>query len=200
MFETGDFMNTRKLIHTRAITINTYEVSKDTILIEGSLKDIQHCPWYFYTTSEFRKPGYAHHITVEMTVSLPRLMIIAIESRMPVAAHNVCREVQSNIKEIIGMSVIQRGFKKTVSEIIGGTKGCIHVTGLILEMCTTAIQGQWSYYNRVIDGKLFRVPEFDLSILANSCWLWRENGPCFEKIQEVEAAVAKVKKTLLLEN
>lgn len=193
-------MINKQLIHTRNITINTYEIAKDTILIEGTLKDIQHCPWYFYTTSEFRKPGYAHHITVEMRLSLPRLMIIAIDAQMPVVADNVCREVQNQIKEIIGLSVIRKGFKKKVSEIIGGTRGCIHVTGLILEMSAAAIQGQWAYYNKVVDGKLVKVPEFDLSILANSCWLWRENGPFFAKIREVETEVAKLKKTLEQKN
>ncbi|MBN1636447.1 MAG: DUF2889 domain-containing protein [Deltaproteobacteria bacterium] len=193
-------MNNKQLIHTRDITINTYEIAENTILIEGILKDIQHCPWYFYTTGEFREPGFAHHMTVEMRVSLPRLMITNIESRMPIAADNVCREVQNQIKEIIGLSVIRKGFKKKVSEILGGTRGCIHVTGLILEMSAAAIQGQWAYYNKVVDGKLVKVPEFDLSILANSCWLWRKNGPFFDKIRKVEAEVAKLKKTLEQEN
>ena len=31
-------------------------------------------------------------------------------------------------------------------------------------------------------GASTRSPDYDPAILRNSCWLWRENGPFFEKV------------------
>lgn len=183
-------------IHSREISIKTFDIDQDTMLIEGELKDIQPSPWYFYTTGEFRQPGYSHHISAQMTVQLPDLVIRDARAQMSVVAHEECRQVEHQIDAIVGLSILQKAFKKKLLELMGGTKGCIHLTGLVLDMASAGIQGQWGYYNRVENGALLRAPEYDTSILLNSCWLWREGSPFARRIPQIEDEISRYKQFL----
>jgi len=189
-------METRTLIHTRAITINTYDTGSDTISVEGELKDIQPLPWYFYTTGEFREPGYSHRISAQLTVDLPEMVITGTDAQMDVVAHDDCKQAQRLIGSIVGLSLLEKDLKKKILTFMGGTRGCIHLTALVLEIASAGVQGLWGFYNRVENGSLIMAPEYDPSLLLNSCLLWREGSPFAQKIPHIEDEIARHKNAL----
>ena len=48
---------------------------------------------------------------------------------------------------------------------------------LVLAMGSAAVQGMWSYYARVRQVEPIRMPAVDESIVLDSCWVWRKDGP-----------------------
>lgn len=175
----------KDLIHSRNITVNTYEVGENELLIEGTLKDDRFFPSYFYSANKFIDPGTIHHMIIRLTLSLPSLLITSAESEMREVPNEICHEVEGVVQKLVGIQ-IRRGFTHKIRDMIGGVAGCLHLTNLILAIGSAAVQGQWAYYSRKRDGQDNRVPETDMSLLMDSCWLWREDGPYYERIVEMK--------------
>jgi len=57
---------------------------------------------------------------------------------------------------------------------------------LIYHMGAAAVQGMWASLSRKREGGGTRSLEYDPDILKNSCWLWREDGPFFEKVKRLK--------------
>lgn len=177
-------MDKNDLIHTRNITVNTYEIGKNRLMIEGILKDDRFFPSYFYSAKQFIDPGTIHHIIIRMNISLPEIEITDAEAEMASVPSQLCREIKDIVTKLIGIR-IRKGFTQKIRTVIGGTTGCLHMANLIISMGSAAVQGQWAYYSRNRGGLHVRVPEVDLSLLLNSCWLWREDGPYYQRIIEM---------------
>jgi hypothetical protein len=171
-------------IHKRSISVDTYEIGENTLLVEGELRDDRVFPSFVYSVGKFMEPGIIHNIIVRITVSLPQLLIENAEADMPHVPSEVCREVKSRVDELVGMR-IKHGFTQKILDIMGGIKGCIHMTNLILAIASAAVQGQWSYYSRKRDKTPIKLPEFDPSLVINSCWLWREDGDNIKRMVEI---------------
>jgi len=181
-----------KRIHTRTITVTTHETGPDTLLIEGTLRDDRHAPFFSYTAGEFVDPGAVHHIVVKFTVSLPGLEITSAEAELETAPTERCRETHSVVENLVGLKIMP-GFTQKTVEVLGGIKGCIHLTNLIQSMASAAVQGQWAYYSMKRDDRTLEMPKFDPSLIVNSCWLWREDGPHYREIKEIEARLKNEK-------
>lgn len=171
-------------IHKRNISVDTFETGDGTIMVEGKLKDDRLQPSVLYSTRKFTEPGVIHDIVVRFTVSLPRLLIEKAEADMRHVPHDVCREVVTSVKRLVGLE-IKHGFTQKVIDSMGGIQGCIHMNNLILAMGSAAVQGQWAYYSRKRDNSPMKVPKFDPSLLVNSCWLWREDGDYTKRMMKV---------------
>jgi hypothetical protein len=187
-------LDSKTHIHKRNISVDTYEVGENTLMIEGELRDDRLMSSFVYSVGKFMEPGIIHNIIVRMIVSLPSLLIESAEAEMPTVPSEICLEVRERIEKIVGIQ-IKHGFTQQVMDSMGGTKGCIHMTNLILAMGSAAVQGQWAYYSRKKDDTVMRIPKFDPSLVLNSCWLWREDGPNVKRMKEIvrEKGLKKVK-------
>lgn len=172
-------------IHSRNLSIDTYELEEDRLLIEGTLRDDRLFPSYFYSARQFVDPGVIHLIVVRLTITLPRLLITEAEARMEAVPNDICREVIDTIRNLEGLR-IHRGFRKEVVKRMGGKTGCLHMTNLVLAMASAAVQGQWAYYSRKRGEAPAKSPKIDASLLLDSCWLWREDGLFYERILQLE--------------
>lgn len=181
----------KRLVHDRTISIKTYETDRNTILLEGDLRDRNPLPWYSYISGTFRNPGFLHHITATMSIRLPDLAIVQADAHMKVVADDECRKVEQLIRSIEGMVILQKGFRRSLSRRLGGPQGCIHLTELITAMASAAPQGQWGYYNRLEEGALLRAPDFDPSLFLNSCRLWRENASFAQNMPRIREDIAR---------
>ncbi len=172
-------------IHERGSSVKIFEIGERKILIEGRLTDERFFKSFVYSHGQIIDPGIVHDITVTLTLLLPDLTIECAEAEMPEVPTEMCREIKDVVSKLAGLR-ITRGFKEKVKEVIGGKKGCIHMMNLILFMSTAAVQGSYSYYNRVHeDGRLLR-PDFDSSLIVNSCHSWREGGPLASRLEEMK--------------
>jgi len=180
-------MQERVPIHERCSSVKIFEIGERRILIEGRLTDERFFKSYIYAVQRAIEPGIVHDIIVRVALSLPGLIIECAEVEMPTVPMAMCREVKDIVSKLEGFR-ITHGFKEKVKEVLGGKKGCIHILNLMLFISTAAIQGSYSYYNRVReDGKLMQ-PDFDSSLVINSCHIWREEGPLAPRLEEMKAA------------
>jgi|APFre7841882654_1041346.scaffolds.fasta_scaffold08100_1 hypothetical protein len=178
-------------IHERASSVKIFEIGEGKILIEGRLTDERFFRSFIYALQRSVEPGIVHDIMVKIIVSLPDLTIECAEAEMPTVPIEMCREVKDVVSNLAGLR-ITREFRSKVKEVLGGKKGCVHIKNLILFMGTAAVQGSYSYYNRVReDGKLMR-PDFDSSLVVNSCHVWREEGPLAPRLEEMKKVTQTV--------
>ncbi|MCX5851848.1 MAG: DUF2889 domain-containing protein [Deltaproteobacteria bacterium] len=171
-------------VHTRTITVTTREVDTATLIVEGELRDDRYCPSFVYTAQKFVEPGVIHHMVITFEVRLPGPVIQSATVVMKTVPHELCREAAAVIEKMAGLT-IRPGFTQLTNELIGGTRGCIHLTNLVHATASAAVQGQWAFYLRQRADSI-ELPSFDSSLLVNSCWLWREDGPHLRRVRELE--------------
>jgi hypothetical protein len=174
----------KERIHSRTITVNSYEIDDSSLLVEGELVDERFFPSFYYSRNEFLDPGIVHDIRVEMTVRLPGLEISEARAAMRKIPIEECLGVESSAEKVVGLR-IKPGFSRDLKERLGGTAGCLHMTTLIYHMGAAAVQGMWASLSRKREGGGTRSLDYDPGILKNSCWLWREDGPFFEKVKKL---------------
>ena len=175
----------KELIHTRTISVNCYETDEERLVVEGKLTDERHFPYVLHALNQRRDAGLMHHITLTMELTIPQLKILSIKAEMPVIPDAGCRDVKAAVQKLAGRR-IQPGFTNEVKKRFGKASGCIHLTNLILTMSSAAVQGLWSYFSRSREGGALPlpVPGTDGSMLLDSCYMWRKDGPFANNIRQ----------------
>ncbi len=97
-----------------------------------------------------------------------------------------CRQTLDVIANVAGL-IVKPGYSSKVKEIIGGKKGCSHLSHLLTVMGQEIVHG-WLTHNRK---RKKPVPESltdvkERGFLINSCRLWTENG---SKMKELSDAI-----------
>ena len=184
-------MDKKELLHSRHIEVNCFETDEESLLVEGWLSDERMVACMLYATGQPREPGVYHHMTARMRVSMPDLFILSLEAQMPVVPLDLCREIRSSVEKLIGLQ-LRPGFTDTVRALLGYTEGCVHLMNLVLAMASAAVQGTGTFYSRKReeDGRVqvpVRPEDLDRTVLVNSCWLWREDGPLMDIIRNSQA-------------
>ena len=180
----------RELIHTRTISVNCYETDEERLVVEGQLIDERHFPYVLHALNQNRDAGLMHHMTLTMELTIPQLNILSIETEMPVIPDVGCSDVKAVVQKLAGRR-IQPGFTNEVKKIFGKASGCIHLTNLILTMSSAAVQGLWSYFSRSRKGGALTLPGMDGSMLLDSCYMWRKDGPFVKNIGQRRVAERK---------
>jgi len=170
----------KERIHARTIRIESFLVDDERVVVEGSLDDERMMEIYT-RTNQVLGPGPVHGMKVRMLVGEIPPKILDIEAEMPEVPMEECPEAKANIKKLVGLTLTY-GYSREVKKLLGGVKGCVHLTSLILAMGPAALHG-WNNNNRRRPAPA-EFGSFMLEYIKNSCWVWREDG---EKYQgEVE--------------
>jgi len=176
----------KEKIHTRVITVNSYEMDDGRIQIEGVLTDERFYPFYYYSRGQYLDPGIVHEMTVQLDIALPDLEITKAAAVMNEVPMDSCREIEAFVQKLVGLK-IKPGFTRKLRALLGGVEGCLHLTNLILAMGSAALQGYWTYYSRRRGGaKAVRSTDFDPGLLKDSCWMWRGDGPLFVRMMKMK--------------
>jgi hypothetical protein len=179
------------LIHKRTISVNCYETDEERLVIEGYLTDERLFPYVIHALNEKRDAGLMHHIRLTMELAIPQMDILSIKAEMPVIPDAGCNDVKEAVQKLTGRR-IQPGFTNEVKAIFGQSLGCVHLTNLILAMSSAAVQGLWSYFSRSRDcGATLSLPVTDGSMLLDSCYMWRKDGPFVKNIRQRRMAERK---------
>ncbi|HVP79188.1 MAG TPA: DUF2889 domain-containing protein [Thermodesulfobacteriota bacterium] len=169
----------KKLVHTRDISMRTSDLGDHTILVEGSLVD------HRYPT---RRSGVAedselvHHMVVQLKVRGPGMVIEGAEATMPHHPREECPEMLPWIRKLEGLEIAP-GYSMKVKRIIGGVRGCAHLTSLVIAMGESAVQGYWTAY--VAETRKTGLPEQTIKKFINTCHLWKEDGPIVRELREI---------------
>jgi hypothetical protein len=130
-----------KLVHTREISIRTSDLENHYILVEGSLVDHRYRP---RQNEASEGPDLVHHMVIRLKVKGPGMLIEQAEAAMPHHPRKECPEVLPWIRNLEGLEIAP-GYSMKVKKVIGGTKGCAHLTSLVIAMGESAVQGYWVY-------------------------------------------------------
>ena len=125
-----------------------------------------------------------HHMIIRLVVGGAPLRILDAEAEMPHVPLPLCETTRESVKKIIGIK-IKSGFGEKVHKLIGGVKGCAHLTHLLIVMVQEALHGYWTHKMRNPQPPPGSLEEIEgLSYLLNSCSLWRKDGPIMQEIQQ----------------
>jgi Protein of unknown function (DUF2889) len=174
-------------LHSRSIDMKTYALDDDTILVEGWLREDRFHNVFDITGEEFNK-GPVHHMAIRLKVGGTPLTILDADAEMVHVPLEFCHGALETIQKVIGLK-ISAGFKIKVRDLMGGEKGCAHLTHLLTVMSQAAIQGYFSHKwknQHPIPQSLEEVES--LEFLLGSCRAWRENGP---KVENLKSAIAR---------
>jgi hypothetical protein len=167
-----------KLVHTREILIRTSDLGDHTILVEGSLIDHRYPP----RQNEACEEGdLVHHMAIQLKVKGPGMLIEQAEASMPHHPREECPEILPWIRNLEGLEVAP-GYSMRVKKAIGGTKGCAHLTSLVIAMGESAVQGYWTAY--VGERGETGLREQTIKKFINTCHLWKEDGPIVKGLRE----------------
>jgi hypothetical protein len=168
-------------IHTRQITVTTYNTNEDAIIVEGILKD-DRLKDIYRPEGETIPPGTVHHMIIRMKVARPRLTIEDIDVDMPTVPHDECTETRNSLKPVIGMRITS-GFTNSVKDLVGGAKGCAHLVALLVSMASAAVQGTWTALSRNPQQPSGYM-EKAMNAIVDTCRVWRKDGPKLAEYRE----------------
>ena len=167
-----------RLVHTRNISMRTSDLGDHTILVEGTLIDHRYPP---QQDEASEKSELVHHMVVRLRVKGPGMLIERAEATMPHHPREECPEVLPWTRNLEGLEIAP-GYSMKVKKVIGGVKGCAHLTSLIIAMGESAVQGYWAAYGAEAARKGLR--EQTIKKFINTCHLWKEDGPIIKGLRE----------------
>jgi len=168
----------KKLVHTREISIQTSDLGDHTILVEGSLIDHRYRPRQDEVLEESE---LVHHMVIRLRVKGPGMLIEQAEASMPHHPREECPEVLPWIRNLEGLEIAP-GYSMKVKKVIGGIKGCAHLTSLVIAMGESAVQGYWAVY--FAERRKIGLREQTIKKFINTCHLWKEDGPIVKGLRE----------------
>lgn len=172
-------LDEEKKIHTRDIKIATYAYDDTHIVVEGDLNDNRIIP-NFSHTGELYPPGNIHRMCIRLLIEIASIRIVRVEIEMPGIPHRECPETIQSFAELEGMRIAP-GFTSKVRNMVGGPRGCAHLSGLLMAMASAALQGLWTYRakDRQHDADTNSIAN---KYLVNTCRVWRQDGPMVARL------------------
>lgn len=166
----------RRHLHTRSIQCEGYERDDGLFDIEARIVDQK-----TYDVDEpYRghRPAGAPVHDMQVRLTLDRAMTVkAIEATTHHAPYDICPAVAPAYQRLVGAK-IGAGWRKAVTEAVGRTKGCTHISELLMPMATVAFQtmGSWksSPETAAEPGKK---PYF-----IDGCHAWAADGPVVKRL------------------
>lgn len=128
----------REPLHRRQIEIQGYKRADGLYDIEGHLVDTK--PYDFKLAAGVRRAGEpVHGMWLRITVDRNLVIVDAAAAMdaMPYVDH--CNQIVPAYRLLIGLA-IRPGYQKRVMELLGGVRGCTHITELAASLATAAFQ------------------------------------------------------------
>jgi hypothetical protein len=128
----------REPLHRRTIEIQGYKREDGLYDIEGHLVDTK--PYDFKLAAGLRPAGEPIHgmwlrITVDKALTI--VDAAAAMDAMPYISH--CDQIVPAYRALVGLA-IRPGYHQRVKELLGGVRGCTHITEMAGALATAAFQ------------------------------------------------------------
>jgi hypothetical protein len=128
----------REPLHRRSIEVHGYKREDGLYDIEGHLVDTK--PYDFKLAAGIRPAGEPIHgmwlrITVDRTLTI--VDADAAMDHMPYVDH--CDQIVPAYRKLVGLA-IRPGYHRKVTELLGGVRGCTHITEMAGMLATAAFQ------------------------------------------------------------
>ena len=171
----------RRHLHTRTIKCEGFEREDGLFDIEAQIVDQK-----TYAMDEpirGHRPAGApvHDMQVRLTLDAT-MTVRAIEVATNHAPYDICPSVAPGYQALVGAK-IGAGWRKAVTEAVGRTKGCTHITELLMPAATVAFQTMGSWPK---GGKVATEAQPDLSAkkpyFIDGCHAWASDGPVVKRL------------------
>ena len=128
----------RKRMHLRRVTYDGYKRVDGLWDIEARLVDTKDQDYPL--SSGLRRAGEAvHDLSLRVTID-GKFNVIAAQASTDAAPYmGACETVAPDYSQIVGLNLFH-GFLKTVKTLFGNTRGCAHLTELLMALPTAALQ------------------------------------------------------------
>lgn len=162
-------------IATRNLTLDMYIDDDRRLHAHGRLMDDRSIPFKAFEGG-ITPPGCFHNLEARMVIDLKNFEILDITvafHRFPDAA---CPGVAAVYEQLKGVRVAS-GYTKKVLSVAGGTRGCAHLTHLIVVMGPAIVQGAFTAL-AAEDPGLSGAPGFSQAQMEDyfhgSCHIWKK--------------------------
>jgi hypothetical protein len=163
-------------IHSRSITISTYSIDNETIVVEGRLRDDRLTETFSMTKGDIMPVGVIHDMTIRLLVRDDSGMNIQkVEVELNHVPRNDCLMVHDSLNSLVGMKIAP-GFTGLVRKKFGGPNGCAHLNSLLLSMASASVQGWWTNKAGSPDALKKASVNLDRRFLIDTCMVWKKNG------------------------
>jgi hypothetical protein len=163
-------------IHSRSITIKTYRIDNDAMLVEGRLRDDRLTETYSMTKGETMPVGVIHDMTIRLLVRDDGGMNIdKVEVELNHVPRHDCLMVHDSLNGLVGQKIAP-GFTGIVKNQFGGPNGCAHLNSLLLSMASAAVQGWWTNKAGNPDALKKASVNLDRRFLIDTCMIWKKDG------------------------
>ena len=133
----------RRLVHRRRIVCQGFVRDDGLIDVDAHVVDVRTAPVKLQTG--VLPPGEAlHEMAVRLSVD-EQLVLKDVQAVTLAAPFRICGAIAPSFSALVGQS-LARGFGKTVRDMFGGIKGCVHIVDLLGPAATTVYQtmaGRW---------------------------------------------------------
>ncbi|MEJ8858234.1 DUF2889 domain-containing protein [Variovorax robiniae] len=171
----------RRLLHTREIVCQGYLRDDGLLDVESTMRDISPDGSDLF----FKRLGRGedlHRMRIVMTVDSD-MVIRAMQVQTQAAPTPYCAEGNAIYDKLVGQK-IGPGFTKRVRNLVGGNRGCTHLTELIGPAATTAIQSLYALGRergnlRTLHAGVGALPK---PSLADTCQAYRSDGEALKVI------------------
>jgi hypothetical protein len=171
----------RRHLHTRRIACEGYEREDGLWDIEARIVDTK-----TYAVEEpfrgARASGMPVH-DMQLRLTLDRDMVVrGIEVTTNDAPYDACPSVSPNYQALVGAKV-GAGWRRAVTEAVGRTKGCTHITELLMPAATVAFQtmGSWPKAGDAASPALSEHPG-KKPYFVDACKAWASDGDVVKKL------------------
>lgn len=171
----------RRHLHTRTITCEGYEREDGFFDIEARIVDRK--THDMEEPYRGHRPAGAHVHDMQVRLTLDRAMTVtAVDVSTNDAPYPACPEAAPGYQRLVGAR-IGAGWRKAVTDAVGRTRGCTHITELLMPMATVAFQTLASWPK---DGRFateeppdqpHRKPYF-----IDGCHAWSSDGPVVKRL------------------
>lgn len=171
----------RRHLHTRTISCEGYERDDGLFDIEARIVDTK-----TYAIDEpyrgHREAGaHVHDMQLRMTID-QAMTVRDIEVTTSHAPYAPCYTVAPAYKKLVGAKV-GGGWRKAITEAVGGTKGCTHLRELLLPVATVAFQTLSSWPRK---GEVATEQKPDTNpkkpYFLDGCKAWATDGEVVKKL------------------
>lgn len=166
----------RRLLHERRVVTRGYLRDDGLWDIEGELVDEKTYTYADRDRGPLPSGAPMHHMRARLTVDRD-LKVLAAEGAMPARPFHTCTIGISPVQALVGAS-LAKGFRRTIDEAMGGTRGCTHLRDLVLAVATTAYQTISSWREQFMPELGAPKAKDGISpFFLNQCVSWSEQSP-----------------------
>jgi Protein of unknown function (DUF2889) len=128
----------REPLHRRSIEIQGFKRSDGLYDVEGHLVDTK--PVDFRLAAGIRKANEpVHDMWLRITVDRTLTIVDAAASMDAMPYVGDCNRIEPAYRKLVGLA-IGPGYHRSVKELLGGVRGCTHITELAGMLATAAFQ------------------------------------------------------------